>query len=79
MIKIYGTTGCPSCKQAVSLCKAKGLEYLYIDMMEDPKTMDALVSFIGNFRSVPQIIVDGEHVGGLEGFQTKLKKGDIYV
>ena len=48
-------------------------------LMEDPKMMDKLVSAIGNFRSVPQIIVDGEHVGGLEGFQTKLKKGDIYV
>jgi len=76
MIKIYGTTGCPSCKQAVSLCKSKELEYLYIDMMEDPKTMDALVSFIGNFRSVPQILVDEVHVGGFEGLVKHLNKGE---
>jgi len=78
MIKIYGTPDCPSCKQAINICASKGLEYRYIDMMEDPKMMDALVAYIGQFRSVPQILVDEEHVGGLEGFMKTLK-GDNYV
>jgi glutaredoxin len=45
-------------------------------MMEDPKTMDALVSFIGNFRTVPQILVNEVHVGGFEGLVKHLNKGE---
>lgn len=73
MIKIYGTTGCPACKQAVQLCEMKGREYLYIDMMEEPNMMDALVSHIGPFRSVPQILVDEKHVGGFEDLKDVLQ------
>jgi len=72
MIKIYGTTGCPACKQAVALCEAKDKEYLYIDMMEEPNMMDALVSMIGPFRSVPQILVNEQHVGGFEDLKDVL-------
>ena len=78
MIKIYGTPDCSSCKQAINVCTREGLEYRYIDMMEDPKIVDALVAYIGTFRSVPQILVDAVHVGGLEGFVNTLK-GDSYV
>jgi len=68
MVKIYGTNDCAACKQAVAFCRSRGIDHQYIDMMEDPAMMDALVSYIGAFRTVPQILVDEEHVGGLEGF-----------
>lgn len=68
MVKIYGTSDCAACKQAVAFCNSRGIEYQYIDMMEEPQMMDALVAYIGAFRTVPQILVDEEHVGGLDGF-----------
>lgn len=73
MIKIYGTTGCPACKEAVQLCTMKELDYQYIDMMEEPNLMDALVAYIGPFRSVPQILINEKHVGGLEGLKDVLE------
>ncbi len=72
MIKIYGTPGCSACIQAVSLCKSKSLDFSYIDMMEDPGAMDTLMSKIGSFRSVPQITMDEEYVGGLAELIKKL-------
>ena len=68
MVKIYGTSDCAACKQAVSFCYSRGIEFQYIDMMEEPQMMDALVAYIGAFRTVPQILVDEQHVGGLDGF-----------
>lgn len=61
-IKIYGKSNCAGCEQAKALLEAKGEGYEYIDVMRSPEAQ-ALFRERG-FRSVPQIFLDGEHLGG---------------
>lgn len=72
MIEIYGTPSCSACKQAVALCEQKGLEYEYFDLTNSAEIMKGMLDRIGSFKTVPQIIVDGEYVGGLEAFKATL-------
>jgi len=66
MIKIFGTENCQYCSDARTLCAQKELSYIYtpIDLYMDK--YEELVEKIGNFKTVPQILVDGHHIGGYE-------------
>lgn len=67
-VTIYGSPSCSSCKNAVALCEERGIVWDYIDLSTKPEAMMEVSKKIGSFKSVPQIFVDGRHVGGLKGF-----------
>lgn len=61
-IEIYGAEWCAFCKQAVSLCENKSLQYEYIDI-DDTANLRALETRVGSkVRSVPQIFLDDVNV-----------------
>ena len=62
-IEIYTTRVCPYCARAKDLLTRKGQEYTEINA-EDPETRMAMVERAGGQRTVPQIFINGEHVGG---------------
>ena len=62
--KIYSKKNCVACEQAKALLEAKGIGYEVVDVMTTP-TAQALFREKG-WRSVPQILVGGEHIGGFE-------------
>ena len=69
MVTIYGTPTCGYCKSAKELCEESNLEYTYIDLFEEDHAMEHLTGLIGPFRTVPQIFVEGEYVGGFTEFK----------
>ncbi len=74
-IEIYGAEWCAFCKQAVSLCESKDIEFDYIDI-DDTVNMRTLEERVGSkVRSVPQIFKDGLLVpGGFTGLKQELAK-----
>lgn len=66
MIKIYGTEGCHFCKMAVELAKEMMLDYEYIDASED---MNEFSKLFPNARTVPQILVNDDWIGGYSDFR----------
>ena len=71
MIQIYGKTGCPFCDMAKSLCEQKGLEYEYKQLGTDFGREDMLETFPGA-RTFPQIIYNGEKIGGYDKLKEEL-------
>ncbi|MDH0489655.1 GrxA family glutaredoxin [Klebsiella michiganensis] len=68
-IIIYGKDSCPYCKRAVELAKqlkSQGHgDYEYIDIVEAGIDAAALGELVGKqVRTVPQIFVEGEPIGG---------------
>jgi len=63
MIEIYGKTPCPFCDMAKNLCEKEGLEYTYKHYGIDFSRDEMLETFPGA-RTFPQIIVDGNKIGG---------------
>ena len=73
MYIVYGKGGCSFCVQAVELLKANGKEFTYKSLDVD-FTRDELLEALGVFgvtpRSMPQVVVGGEYIGGF----TELRK-----
>jgi glutaredoxin len=63
MIEIYGKTQCPYCDMAKALCEQKGLDFEYKLFGEDFSREELMETFPGA-RTFPQIIVDGNKIGG---------------
>ncbi len=74
-VVILGKRNCPYCVNAKDLAKAKGLNYKYIDIEAQGFTKEDLEVYTGQpVRSVPQIFVDGDLVGGFTEFFSYVNK-----
>jgi glutaredoxin 3 len=65
-VEVYSTLFCPYCARAKSLLGQKGVEFTNIDVMEDASRRDEMVKRAGGRTSVPQIFINGEHIGGCD-------------
>lgn len=65
-IEIYTTAVCPYCIRAKALLDAKGVSYTEIRVDQDPERMKEAVSRSGGRMTVPQIFINGKHVGGCD-------------
>ena len=63
-VEIYSTLFCPYCARAKALLSRKGVEFENIDVMEQPERRGEMVRRAGGRTTVPQIFIDGEHIGG---------------
>ena len=60
-IIVYGKKTCPACDAACSFLDSRNLSYTYYDVEHDPQARTAQQA-LG--RTVPQIIINGTHIGG---------------
>ena len=65
-VRIYTTLLCPFCMRAKKLLERKGVEYEEIDVTMSPEKREEMSTRANGARTVPQIFVDGEHVGDCE-------------
>jgi glutaredoxin len=71
-VVIFGTPNCSYCQMAKKLCENFSVPFVYYDISSDTKAMNYLMDTIGVFKTVPQIFVDEEHIGGFEELKGKL-------
>ena len=62
-IEIYTTSACPYCVKAKALLDIKGAAYEEIDVTGDDEARIALVEKANGLRTVPQIFINGQHIG----------------
>lgn len=65
-VEIYTTRVCPYCVRAKALFQRKGVAYREIDVSADADLRQAMVERAGGRKTVPQIFIDGTHVGGCD-------------
>jgi glutaredoxin 3 len=63
-IELYTTRWCPYCTRARMLLRRKGVAFVDIDVDEPPGRRAEMIRRAGGRTSVPQIFIDGEHIGG---------------
>ena len=73
MIEIYGKPMCPFCDKAKNLCETRGFKYTYKSLGTD-YTREELLEQFPNARTVPQIIINGEKIGGYEQFANYIEE-----
>jgi glutaredoxin 3 len=65
-IEIYTQPWCPYCARAVSILKGKGVELREIDAPHGSLEREAAIRRSGGRTTVPQIFIDGRHIGGCD-------------
>lgn len=63
-VTVYTTDYCPYCTQAKRLLREMAIDYEEIDVGEDSALRQTMVEKSGGRRTVPQIFIDGEPIGG---------------
>ena len=76
-IEIYTKFFCPYCTRAKALLDGKGAAYEEIDVTMDRAGFDAMVARAGGRRTVPQIFIDGRHIGGSDDLAALDAKGEL--
>lgn len=76
-IEVYTTQTCPYCVKAKSLLDMKGAKYQTIDVTGDDEARIALVQKAGGSRTVPQIFINGQHIGGCDDLYALNDKGAL--
>tara|TARA_B100000073_G_C23631857_1_gene532896 strand:+ start:642 stop:875 length:234 start_codon:yes stop_codon:yes gene_type:complete len=67
-VEIYSKPQCPFCVQAKALAEREGADLTYKMLDEDFNREELMETFPGA-RTFPQIIVDGEKIGGFTEFR----------
>lgn len=76
-IEVYTKAFCPYCTRAKRLLDGKGADFSEIDVTMDRAGFDAMVARAGGRRTVPQIFIDGRHVGGSDDLAALDARGEL--
>jgi glutaredoxin 3 len=76
-VVIYTTPICPYCVQAKRLLNRKGVAFEEIDVSGDSELRLSMVQMSGGRMTVPQIFVDGSHIGDCDDIYALDKAGKL--
>ncbi|PZO23237.1 MAG: glutaredoxin 3 [Leptolyngbya foveolarum] len=75
-VEIYTWSRCPFCIRAKSLLDRKGAEYTEYCIDGDEAAREEMAERAGR-RSLPQIFVDDQHIGGCDELHALERKGEL--
>ena len=70
---VWSKPACPFCVKAKNLLNSKGIEYEEKNIAEGYQIQD-LLEMVPNARTMPQIWLGEEHIGGYYELEAKLKE-----
>lgn len=77
-VEIYSWSHCPYCKRAKALLESKGVKYIDYDITGDEAAREKMAKErTGGRKSVPQIFIDGKHIGGCDDLHALDDQGKL--
>ena len=76
-VEIYTTMICPYCYRAKRLLDERQARYEEIDVIADSKRRAEMVQRAGGRTSVPQIFINGQHIGGSDELAALEHAGEL--
>ena len=74
---VYSQPFCGYCSAAKRLLKEKGAEFAEFDVMFEAGRRDEMIERSGGRRTVPQIFIDGRHIGGYDDLSALDRAGQL--
>ena len=68
-IEIYTRDGCTFCEMAKELIKSKNVSYTEYNIGYHPHHKEELLQRSPNVKTLPQIFIRGQHIGGYKELQ----------
>ena len=76
-VEMYTTMWCGYCARARSLLQRKGVDFEDIDVEADTSKRTEMVQRASGRTTVPQIFIDGVHVGGSDDIAALDRAGKL--
>ena len=76
-VEIYTKFLCPYCARAKRLLEEKGVEYEETEVSMGGEKKAEMVQRAGGRTTVPQIFIDGRHVGGSDDLAALDREGKL--
>lgn len=70
---VWSKNNCPYCEQAKALLTRKGFQFEVRTIGEGAWTREMLLEAVPTARTVPQIFIDNEYIGGYTELKAKLE------
>lgn len=77
-ITIYTKENCPNCEIAKQILRHANLKYADVDVMVGERLTNLLKEF-PDARQMPQIFINDQRVGGVEGLKVALRQLGVLV
>ena len=71
---VYGTQSCVYCDKAYNLLKENNFNVIKVDIANSKDDYEKIQALAGNFKSVPQIVINENYVGGYGDLEKFLEK-----
>ena len=75
-IIVYSTQVCPYCVAAKNLLKTKNLRFTEVLVDKNPEPRAIMIEKSGR-TSVPQIFINGTHVGGFDDLSARVRNNTL--
>jgi glutaredoxin 3 len=76
-IVIYTKDYCPYCHRAKALLTELGQSFEEIDLVQHPDRRDEMIEKAKGASTVPQIFIDGAHIGGCDDLHALHEQGKL--
>ena len=76
-VEIYTGPLCAFCDFAKALLDRKGISYKEIFIGDDTNKMEEMIKKSNGMRTVPQIFIDGQHIGGNDNLLALERDGKL--
>ncbi len=76
-VEIYTTQMCGFCHAAKRLLASKGVTYAEVDVGREPARRGEMTQRAKGGRTVPQIFIDGKHLGGCDDLYALERAGKL--
>lgn len=74
---IYSTAVCPYCTRAKQLLANKGVQFQEIRVDNNPKKLEEMLARSNGRRSVPQIFINDQGIGGFDELLALEQEGQL--
>ena len=76
-VEIYSSFLCGFCARAKALLGRKGVQYEEVDVIEHPDRREEMRRRADGRNTVPQIFIDGKHIGGSDDLLALEEAGEL--
>ena len=76
-VEIYVKSTCGFCYRAVKLLEAKGVDYQAYELTWGSPLREEMIQRAGGRTTVPQIFINGEHIGGCDDLHRLDRDGKL--
>ncbi|WP_108813353.1 glutaredoxin 3 [Loktanella sp. Alg231-35] len=76
-VEIYTKPTCGFCLMAKRLLKTKGVSFAEVNITAQPKRRAEMIQRANGRSTVPQVFIDGAHVGGFDDLSALERGGKL--